>query len=48
VSATEFVTAVMNGLADDVPEIGYGMTDGFFRASRADLDRSFEQINSRR
>lgn len=47
VSATELVGAVMTGLANDVFEIGYGMTEGFLRASRADLDRSFQQMNSR-
>jgi len=46
-TAADFVTAVMKGLADDVPEIGYGMTEGFLSASRADLDRSFEQMNGR-
>lgn len=45
VGPTEFVAAVMKGLAHDIPEIGYGMTEGFLRASRADLDRSFEQMN---
>ena len=47
VISTEFVTAVMKGLANDVFEIGYGMTEGFLRASRADLDRSFQQMNAR-
>jgi hypothetical protein len=37
----------MQGLKDGQPEIGYGMTSGFIRASRPDLDRSFEQMNSR-
>jgi uncharacterized oxidoreductase len=46
-TATEFVAAVMKGLANDVFEIGYGMTEGFLQASRADLDRSFQQMNSR-
>lgn len=46
-SAKEFVAAVMKGLANDVAEIGYGMTEGFLRASRADLDRSFQQMNTR-
>jgi len=46
-TATEFVAAVMKGLANDVAEIGYGMTEGFLRASRADLDRAFEQMNAR-
>jgi len=48
VSAADFATAVMKGLTDDVPEIGYGMTEAFLRASRADLDSSFERMNSRR
>lgn len=43
----EFVAGVMQGLKDDQPEIGYGMTSGFIHASRADLNRSFEQMNSR-
>jgi uncharacterized oxidoreductase len=47
VTPTEFAAAVMKGLASDVFEIGYGMTEGFLRASRADLDRSFLQMNSR-
>jgi uncharacterized oxidoreductase len=47
VTATEFVAAVMKGLQGDVFEIGYGMTEGLIRASRADLDKSFEQMNSR-
>ena len=44
-TATEFVAAVMKGLASDVLEIGYGMTEGFIRASRADLDKAFQQMN---
>jgi uncharacterized oxidoreductase len=47
VTATEFGAAVMKGLANDVAEIGYGMTEGFLRASRADLDQAFQQMNSR-
>jgi len=46
-SAKTFVAAVMKGLAADVPEIGYGMTAGFLTASRADLERSFDEMNSR-
>lgn len=45
-SAEEFAAAVMKGLEADLPEIGYGMTAGMLRASRADLDKSFEQMNS--
>ncbi len=46
-TAKDFVAAVMTGLAGDVSEIGYGMTDGFLKASRANLDKSFQQMNSR-
>ena len=42
-----FVSAVMKGLENDVFEIGFGMTAGFIHASRADLDKSFQQMNSR-
>lgn len=43
----EFVAAVMTGLANDVFEIGYGMTERAVKASREELDASFEQMNSR-
>ncbi len=43
----EFVSAVMKGLENDVFEIGFGMTAGFIQASRADLDKSFQLMNSR-
>jgi uncharacterized oxidoreductase len=43
----EFVAAVMKGFQNDVFEIGYGMSDGFIKASRAELDKSFQQMNSR-
>jgi short-subunit dehydrogenase involved in D-alanine esterification of teichoic acids len=43
----EFVAAVMKGLKKDIFEIGYGMTAGLLNASREDLDRSFQQMNSR-
>jgi uncharacterized oxidoreductase len=42
----EFVTAVMKGLKNDVFEIGYGISEGFIKASRAELDKSFQQMNS--
>jgi uncharacterized oxidoreductase len=45
--AKEFVIAVMLGLENDLPEIGYGMTAGFSRASRAELDRQFAEMNAR-
>lgn len=46
-TAEEFTAAVMKGLADDLPEIGYGMSAGMLNASRAELEKSFRQMNSR-
>jgi uncharacterized oxidoreductase len=43
----EFAASVMRGLKNDVLEIGYGTTEGLLKASRADLDKSFQQMNSR-
>jgi uncharacterized oxidoreductase len=43
----EFTAAVMKDLEADVLEIGYGMSAGMLKASRADLDKSFQQMNSR-
>jgi uncharacterized oxidoreductase len=43
----EFVASVMKGFKNDVFEIGYGMTEGSIKASRAELDKSFQQMNSR-
>ena len=43
----KFVAAVMKGFQNDVFEIGYGMSEGFIKASRAELDKSFQQMNSR-
>ncbi|MGA2794536.1 MAG: SDR family NAD(P)-dependent oxidoreductase [Roseiarcus sp.] len=43
----EFVSAVMKGLENDVFEIGFGTTAGLIHASRADLDKSFQLMNSR-
>jgi short-subunit dehydrogenase involved in D-alanine esterification of teichoic acids len=37
----------MKALAADVLEIGYGMSAGMLKASRAELDKSFQQMNSR-
>jgi len=34
-TATEFVQGVNESLEEDLPEIGYGMTNGFVKASRA-------------
>jgi uncharacterized oxidoreductase len=42
----EFVAAVMRGLENDTPEIGYGMTADFATASRAELDRRFTEMNA--
>lgn len=41
----EFVAAAMQDLERDVHEIGYGMSAGFVRASRSELDASFERMN---
>ncbi|MGD0035898.1 MAG: SDR family NAD(P)-dependent oxidoreductase [Bacteroidota bacterium] len=43
----EFVVSVMKCLKDDVFEIGYGMTEKSIKASREELDKSFQQMNSR-
>lgn len=43
----EFVASVMKGFKNDVFEIGHGMTEGLLKASRAELDKSFQQMNSR-
>ena len=43
----EFVAAVMKGFKNDIFEIGYGMTEGHIKASREELDKSFQQMNSR-
>lgn len=40
-----FVAGVMKDLAADVPEIGFGMTKSLIKASRAELDRSFQEMN---
>jgi uncharacterized oxidoreductase len=46
-TSKEFVAAVMKSFKNDVFEIGYGMTEGSIKASRAELDKSFQQMNSR-
>lgn len=43
----EFTAAVMRGLEANMLEIGYGMSAGMLKASRADLDERFQQMNSR-
>ena len=43
----EFVAAVMKGFKNDIFEIGYGMTAGLIKASREELDKSFQQMNCR-
>ncbi len=42
----EFVASVMKGFKNDVFEIGYGMTEGLLTASRQELDKRFQQMNS--
>jgi len=39
------VSGVIEGLQNDVFEICCGMTEGLIQASRAELDKSFEQMN---
>ena len=43
----EFVAAAMKGFKNNIFEIGYGMTEGHIKASREELDKSFQQMNSR-
>jgi uncharacterized oxidoreductase len=43
----EYVESIMKGIKNDVFEMGYGMSEGFVKASRAELDKSFQQMNSR-
>lgn len=42
-----FVASTMKGLENDTFEIGYGMTEGMLKASRADLENAFVQMNRR-
>jgi uncharacterized oxidoreductase len=42
----EFVSAVMKGFKNNTFEIGYGMTESLIKASREELDKSFQQMNS--
>lgn len=42
-----FADAVMTRLAAGEPEVGYGMSEQFRLASRAELDASFQQLNNR-
>ena len=46
-TSEEFVSAVMKNLKADAQEIGYAMTEGAIKASRAELDESFKRMNSR-
>jgi uncharacterized oxidoreductase len=43
----EFAVAVMKDLEADVLEIGYGMSAALLDASRAELDKRFQQMNGR-
>jgi short-subunit dehydrogenase involved in D-alanine esterification of teichoic acids len=40
-----FVAGVMKSLEQDLAEIGYGTSAGFLNASRAELDRRFDEMN---
>lgn len=42
----EFVEGVMKSFENDIPEIGYGMTEDLKNASRQELDQRFERMNS--
>lgn len=44
-SAEVFAAAVLEGLATDQNEIGYGISRDLLRASRTELDERFEQAN---
>jgi uncharacterized oxidoreductase len=46
-TSEEFVVSVMKGFRNNVFEIGYGMTEGLLKASRADLDERFKVMNNR-
>jgi len=43
----EFVESVMKDFEKDIFEISYGMSDGWIKGSRAELDESFRRMNSR-
>ncbi len=47
VTPGQFVSAVFEGLRKDTFEIGYGMTEDLAKASREELDRRFQEMNSR-
>jgi uncharacterized oxidoreductase len=42
----QFVAAVMRELENDTPEIGYGATAEYAKASRAELDQRFAEVNA--
>lgn len=44
-SPQQFVTEVIKGLENDVPEIGYGMTAGYAKADSAELNRRLVEMN---
>ncbi|HEX7669681.1 MAG TPA: SDR family NAD(P)-dependent oxidoreductase [Polyangiaceae bacterium] len=46
-TAETFVLAVMKAIEEDTFEIGYGMTQGMLKASRAELESAFIQMNRR-
>lgn len=47
VTPGQFVAGVMEGLKKDKFEIGYGMTEDLAKVSREELDRRFQEMNSR-
>lgn len=46
-SPQQFVVGIIDSLAKNVYEIGFGMTEGLIHASRADLDNSFNNMNGK-
>jgi uncharacterized oxidoreductase len=43
----DYVASVMDNLRKDVPEFGYGPSESYIRCSREEIDRNFQQMNSR-
>ena len=46
-SVPGFISTLMNALQNDIYEIGYGYSENFRNASREDLDKNFQIMNSR-
>ena len=46
-SSKDFVAGIIDKIYNDDPEIGYGFTEPFKTASREELDKRFQMMNSR-